>query len=83
MDFGKEGLRLVEPTARRVVLTIKEKVRLSSKAIAVIWARILDLVALRTLGLSRILRSSFKVLFERSASGPWGLRPGGMRSVSF
>ncbi len=51
---------------RLVVLTIKEKVRLSSKTMAAIWARILDLDALRTLGLSRILRSSLIVLLDRS-----------------
>ena len=37
----------------------------------------LALGPLRTLGLSRILRSSFMVLLDRSAFGPWGLRPGG------
>jgi len=51
---------------RFVVLTIKEKVRLSSKTMAAICARILDLDALRTLGLSRILRSSLMVLLDRS-----------------
>ncbi len=60
---------------RLVVLTIKEKVRLSSKTIAAIWAWILDLDALRTLGLSRILRSSLIVLLDRSASGPLGPTP--------
>ena len=37
---------------------------------AAIWARILARCALRTLGLSRILRSSLMVLLERSEAGP-------------
>ena len=37
---------------------------------AAICARILALWALRTLGLSKILRSSFMVLLDRSEAGP-------------
>ena len=48
---------------------IKEKARLSSKAIAAICARMLALEPLRTLGLSKILRFSFMVLLERSEAG--------------
>ena len=76
MDLGKEGefsFSLMLGTCVRwrflnrfVVLTKKEKVRLSSKAMAAICARILDLDAFRTLGLSRILRSSLIVLLDRS-----------------
>lgn len=49
-----------------VVLIMKEKARLSRRTMAAIWAKISDLEPLRTLGLSMILRSSFKVLFARS-----------------
>jgi len=51
---------------RQVVLTIKEKPRDRSKAIAAIWASMLALVALRILGLSRIWMSSLRVLLARS-----------------
>ena len=52
-----------------MILTIKENARLSSNTIAAICARIADLFPLRTLGLSKILRSSFMVLLERSEAG--------------
>lgn len=49
-----------------VILTIKEKARLRSKAIAAIWARILALGLPMILGLSKILRVSFMVLLDLS-----------------
>ncbi len=52
---------------RFVVLTIKEKVRLSSKTMAAIWASMLDLDAFRTLGLSSPPQAdSLMVLLDRS-----------------
>ena len=36
---------------------------------AAIWARMVALLALRTLGLSKILKSSLIVLLERSEAG--------------
>ena len=53
-----------------MALTIKEKARLRRRTMAAICARILALWALRTLGLSKILRSSFMVLLDRSEAGP-------------
>ena len=52
-----------------VIVTIKEMARLRRSAIAATCARILALEAFRILGLSKILRSSFMVLFDRSEAG--------------
>ena len=59
MDWKSFLMRLVD-------FAIKEKARLRSNTMAAICARILALHPLITLGFSRILRSSFKVLFARS-----------------
>ena len=79
MDLGMKGglslcfragsLDLYSFLIWQVVLTIKEKARLRRRTIAAIWARVLAVLALRILGLSRILRSSFMVLLERSEAG--------------
>ena len=49
-----------------MILTIKEKARLSRKTIPAICAKMLALEPLRTFGFSSILSTSFMVLFERS-----------------